>query len=89
MTTVSAPALDPLDLGVKLSNGGVDVVVYAPRASRVDVCFFDGDRETSWTLLPSPNGTWNGQVRASARAQVWVQGVGRVAAERRPAAQPS
>ncbi|MDN5558373.1 MAG: glycogen debranching protein GlgX [Ruaniaceae bacterium] len=62
MTTVSAPALDPLDLGVKLSNGGVDVVVYAPRASRVDVCFFDGDRETSWTLLPSPNGTWNGQV---------------------------
>ena len=47
---------------MRVSNGSVDVAVHAPRASRVDVCFFDGDHETSWTLIHSPSGTWHGNV---------------------------
>lgn len=62
MNTVPAPALDPLELGVSLHNGGVDVAVHAPLAERVDVCFFEGGHETAWSLLRSPQGIWHGHV---------------------------
>lgn len=62
VTTVSKPASDPLTLGVRVVEGGVDVAVVAPRATRVDVCFFEGDTETAWTLILNGAGIWHGHV---------------------------
>lgn len=63
---VNQPASDRGRLGVHRVAGGVDVAVYAPRATGIEVCFFrhDGDQEIEepWLLEGPVHGVWHGHV---------------------------
>lgn len=68
MSYVEAPANPVVDaaadihrMGVYLAGDGVDVVVRAARASRVDVCFFL-DGEVNFTLKGPVLGVWHGHI---------------------------
>ncbi|HZK06464.1 MAG TPA: glycogen debranching protein GlgX [Actinomycetaceae bacterium] len=55
-------AADLHRFGVHLEGGGVDVAVRASRATRVDICFFDGEGERNYTLQGPILGVWHGHV---------------------------
>lgn len=54
------------ELGVHLRGDGVDVAVFAARATRVDFCLLQHDgnevSETLWTLRRPQNGIWRGHI---------------------------
>lgn len=63
---MTRPATDRGRLGVHRVDGGVDVAVYAPRATALEVCFFrsdgDGEVEEPWLLEGPVHGVWHGHV---------------------------
>ncbi len=59
---VAESAADQHRLGVYLEGDGVDVVVNAARATRVDVCFFEDGKERNYTLLGPQLGVWTGHI---------------------------
>lgn len=65
-TRVTRPASDFSRLGVRRVSGGVDVAVYAPRATAVEVCFFRTEDkkeiEEPWFLEGPVHGVWHGHV---------------------------
>lgn len=59
---VATGAFDRQRQGVYPMGDGVDVVVRASRASRVDVCFWINGKEVNYTLQGPKLGSWHGHV---------------------------
>jgi glycogen operon protein len=61
---------DPLGgLGVTPRDGGVDAAVFSSVAERVELCLFDGDRESRLELDGDHDGVWRGRVEGVGHGQ--------------------
>nr|MBA2444679.1 glycogen debranching enzyme [Nocardioidaceae bacterium] len=53
---------DPHHLGATFAASGTNFAVWAPAASRVALCLFDGEQETQLHLHGPKHGVWHGRV---------------------------
>ncbi len=64
-----APSPNPYRLGFHLVDGGAAMAVYAPYAAGVELCLFDGSRETRIDLPYRTAGIWHGLIPGVAAGQ--------------------